>query len=191
MAIIGTIGRDITPIGGFGGGDRTYIVKRDPATASGKLYAVTIEITAHDTPHTPNLKIFRINGTNYDVIYNQVVSGMSDGENTITLTTPVSILVGDLLGYYIGAVGAIASIAYEAGAGSGMSFKTTNITTTTAIVDWTTSTETIGLRGNIMSIPAGGFSGGQPWIFMKDMWEKHSKIWKPKGLILPKEGFSY
>lgn len=36
----------------------------------------------------------------------------------------------------------------------------------------------------------GGFSGGQPWIFMKDMWEKHNKIWKPR-LILPKEGFSY
>ena len=37
----------------------------------------------------------------------------------------------------------------------------------------------------------GGFSSGQPWIFMKDMWEKHNKLWKPKGLILPKEGFSY
>ena len=38
---------------------------------------------------------------------------------------------------------------------------------------------------------AGGFSGGQPWIFMKDMWEKHNKLWIPK-LILPKDlGFSY
>jgi len=38
---------------------------------------------------------------------------------------------------------------------------------------------------------AGGFSGFSPWIFMKDMWEKHNKIWTPKGLILPKEGYSY
>jgi len=34
---------------------------------------------------------------------------------------------------------------------------------------------------------AGGFSGGQPWIFMKDMWEKHNKLWAPKGLLLPKD----
>lgn len=32
---------------------------------------------------------------------------------------------------------------------------------------------------------AGGFSGFSPWIFMKDMWEKHNKIWKPKGVLIP------
>ena len=32
----------------------------------------------------------------------------------------------------------------------------------------------------------GGFSGGQPWIFMKDMWEKHNKIFRPKrGILIP------
>ena len=34
---------------------------------------------------------------------------------------------------------------------------------------------------------AGGFSGFSPWMFMKDMWEKHNKLWTPKL----KEGFSY
>lgn len=40
----------------------------------------------------------------------------------------------------------------------------------------------------VYAIPiiAGGFSGGQPWIFMKDMWEKHNKLWIPKL----SEGFS-
>ena len=37
-------------------------------------------------------------------------------------------------------------------------------------------------------IAGGGFSGGQPWIFMKDMWEKHNKIWKPNKKILIPEG---
>jgi len=30
-----------------------------------------------------------------------------------------------------------------------------------------------------------GFSGGQPWVFMKDMWEKHNKIFRPKGILIP------
>ena len=34
----------------------------------------------------------------------------------------------------------------------------------------------------------GGFSGFSPWIFMKDMWEKHNRIWKPKGKILIPQG---
>ena len=32
----------------------------------------------------------------------------------------------------------------------------------------------------------GGFSGFSPWIFMKDAWEKHNKIFKPKGILIPK-----
>ena len=38
---------------------------------------------------------------------------------------------------------------------------------------------------------SGGFSGFSPWIFMKDMWKEHNKIFRPKGILLPKEGFSY
>jgi len=31
-----------------------------------------------------------------------------------------------------------------------------------------------------------------PWIFLKDVLEKHDKLWTPKGLVLPKDlGFSY
>ncbi|MHB1334527.1 MAG: LamG-like jellyroll fold domain-containing protein [Candidatus Humimicrobiaceae bacterium] len=34
----------------------------------------------------------------------------------------------------------------------------------------------------------GGFSGvSNHWVFIKDMWDKHNKLWKPKGLILPKD----
>jgi hypothetical protein len=33
----------------------------------------------------------------------------------------------------------------------------------------------------------GGFSGGQPWIFLKDAWEKHDRLWIPKL----SEGYSY
>ena len=35
-------------------------------------------------------------------------------------------------------------------------------------------------------IKVGGLGIGNPWIFMKDMWEKHDKLWQPK-LILPKD----
>jgi len=33
----------------------------------------------------------------------------------------------------------------------------------------------------------GGFGFGSPMIFLKDMWDKHNKLWAPKGLILPKD----
>ena len=41
--------------------------------------------------------------------------------------------------------------------------------------------------------PQGGFSGvSNPWIFIKDMWDKHNKLWTPKGLVLPKDlSFQY
>jgi len=37
----------------------------------------------------------------------------------------------------------------------------------------------------------GGFSGGQPWIFMKDMWERHNKLWTPKLILPDGYGFNY
>jgi hypothetical protein len=42
--------------------------------------------------------------------------------------------------------------------------------------------------------PGRNFSFGNPWMFIKDAWEKHDKLWTPK-LVIPKlklsEGFSY
>jgi len=35
--------------------------------------------------------------------------------------------------------------------------------------------------------PSGGLGYGNPWIFLKDMWEKHDRLWKPKL----SEGYSY
>ena len=36
--------------------------------------------------------------------------------------------------------------------------------------------------------PKGGLGIGNPWIFMKDMWEKHNKIWRPNKKILIPQG---
>jgi len=36
--------------------------------------------------------------------------------------------------------------------------------------------------------PVGGFSGFSPWVFMKDMWEKHASIWRPNKKILIPQG---
>ncbi len=36
-------------------------------------------------------------------------------------------------------------------------------------------------------IPSGGLGIGNPWIFIKDMWEKHDRLWIPKL----SEGYSY
>lgn len=42
------------------------------------------------------------------------------------------------------------------------------------------------------SYTKGGFGFGNPWIFLKDAYDKHKKLWTPKGLILPQDlGFSY
>uniref|UniRef100_A0A6H1ZDS9 F5/8 type C domain-containing protein n=1 Tax=viral metagenome TaxID=1070528 RepID=A0A6H1ZDS9_9ZZZZ len=39
--------------------------------------------------------------------------------------------------------------------------------------------------------PAGGLGIGNPWIFMKDMWEKHNKLWIPKLILQEDLGFNY
>lgn len=40
--------------------------------------------------------------------------------------------------------------------------------------------------------PSGGLGIGNPWVFLKDIWDKHKKLWTPEGLKLPKDlGFSY
>jgi hypothetical protein len=40
---------------------------------------------------------------------------------------------------------------------------------------------------NMRSV-SGGFGFGNPWMFLKDMREKHDKLWTPK-LVLPKLGY--
>ena len=37
-------------------------------------------------------------------------------------------------------------------------------------------------------VAAGGFSGFSPWIFMRDMWEEHNKIFRPNKKILIPQG---
>jgi hypothetical protein len=38
----------------------------------------------------------------------------------------------------------------------------------------------------------GGIAIGSPWIFLKQSYERHKKLWTPEGLKLPKDlGFSY
>ncbi len=158
MAVIGTIGQTVTVTGGFGAGS-TYIDKRNPATVNGKLYTVTIQTSGSAGTNTTAIKIFRINGTNYDVLYNQSLSNLvTDSSNTITLTTPVNVLTGDLLGFWTGTAGIQAALGYENGAGTGYHSKVGNITTTTTITDWAAGSETSGLKANIYRIPTGIFT---------------------------------
>jgi len=187
MAVKGTIGRDITPVAP-GSYNYTWIAKRDPATANGKVYQVVIEVWDINTPNTSYIKLFRINGSNYDVIYNETITGLSAGENTVNLATPWNVLSGDLIGYHGGVTPNNVALSYEAGSGTGHHrYPNTNVITTTPIAEWTPGTETMGLRANIMSIPGGSFL-----LFLSEAWNRHKKLWTPKGLILPEDlGFSY
>jgi len=194
MGAIGTIGQTVTPTGGSSV-NYTWIDKRNPATAKGIVKAVTIQCYAGgvNTPNNVAIKIFRVNGSNYEVIYNQIVTTMVEGTNVITLATPQNILIGDLIGYYSGLSGSVAVLSYQAGTGTGHHNKVGNVTTATAIADWGSGTETLGMYAQIMATFKGGFSGFSPWIFLKDMWERHDRLWTPdKKLILPEDlGFSY
>ena len=192
MAIIGTIGQN-------NAGDTvtahsyTYVDRTNPATVRGKLSIVSFSIKAADANNSCAIKIFRIDGTDYDLIYSQTLTDKAVGTHNITLTTPVDILEGDLLGFWNGISpdpGA-ADVGSVADAGDRCAYIANEVTGTTVISNWTSNTKILDIYGDIYSIPSGGFSGFSPWIFMKDMWEKHNKIWTPK-LILPKDlGFSY
>ena len=156
MAVIGTIGQDVATAN-YTPANYTYIDKRNPATAKGKIYAVKLTVTASGTA-TIKLKIFRINGSNYDVVSDQTFAGLTTGENTITLTTPVNILVGDLIGMWTGAAGNSATLGYASGTGTGHhSLATTDVTGTTPIASFSAGAETLDIVSNIMSVPGSAF----------------------------------
>jgi len=182
MAVIGTMGQQSTSTSDMSG-DTTSLDRQNPATAKGKVYKIKVDIGALNTPNTNAVKIIRINGSNYDVVYNQVVTNLSAGVNEITLTSPVSVLVGDMLGFWNGSPGSQALNRFQAGTGLASSHSG-NVTTTTTIASWTTySTAKFYLYADIMSVPSGAF-----FIFFSEAWERHDKLWKPK-ILIPRENY--
>jgi len=161
---IGTMGQQVT-VDGSTSVTYTQMDGTHPATVAGKVFKIKVQINTIDAGNTPSVKIFRPNGNNYDVIYNQTLSGLSTGINEITLTTPVKVSVGDMLGYYGGPGGATAVLGRQLVAGI-YNIKYGDITTTTAKADWSVNTNlTLGIYAEIMSVAKGGFSGFSPWIF--------------------------
>jgi len=191
MAIKGTIGQTVS-VEATLSYNTTLIDKRNPAAVAGVIKTVDVYVNG-SVPNTTKLKFFRVNGSNYDVVYTQTITGLTmPAVNTITLITPFKVQIGDLIGWWTGISGSGGVTGYASGAGTGYHYQTGDITTSTAIASWTGGSQTLYIVANIMSIPAGGFGFGNPWMFLKDAWEKHDKLWKPKGLILPKDlGFSY
>jgi hypothetical protein len=155
MAIIGTIGQHVgTPYSGVSA-SYTNIDLKSKATANGKIYSINFDIVAGGSgsgTYYPYIKLFRINGANYEVVYSESIATYAAGENSITLTTPVNVLVGDIIGYYCDYAGNACVI----GEGTpGYYRKSGNITTTTAIADWSAGGSYIlSLHADIYSVPS-------------------------------------
>ena len=165
MSIKGTIGQNVASDGEMQV-DKTIIDRQNPATANGKVFTITVQNGSVNATNTTAIKIIRINGINYDVIYNQVLSNLPTGTNVITLTTPQNVLIGDMLGFWSGGSGTAATLArlYTPGL---YSMITGDVTTTTPISSFSAATDAkMDMYANIMSVQAGGgFSISNPMIF--------------------------
>lgn len=163
MSIKGTIGQNISSTNDSAA-NYTWIDKRNPATAKGVLKTIVVTATC-DATQSAKLKIFRIVGSNYEIVSDQVISGLTTGENTVNII-PVNIEIGDLIGWWNGTGTTRALLKFVAGTGTGNHYKVnTDVTTTTTVASWTVDTSTLDIFGNILSIPSGSFSIGNPMIF--------------------------
>ena len=183
----GFVGSAVIDRAGTGVTGYTYIDLNVAATCSGKLYKVDYWARAVAGAATFTVKVFRDDGTNYKYIGGEVFTGGIVGFKTFTFVNPISILKGDYIAVYTppsgGANYAVVEVTTDAGSGARYN---ADVTSDIAKASWSAGTYTLSLYGYIRP-PSRGFSGGQPWIFLKDMWEKHDRLWIPKL----SEGYSY
>jgi len=106
MAILagnGVIGAGSTSLsGGGGGGGRDFLDTVDVVVANGILESFRIRID-NATNCRLTLKVFRVNGSNYDFVgaSQRVTSFTDDSIADITLDTPINVLTGDLICFHL------------------------------------------------------------------------------------------
>ncbi len=169
---------------------KTYLIYQNSCSKKGNLYKVDFYAAAITDTKSAKVKVFREVGANFvQVGAASAITSAELGLNTVTLATPISVEIGDYIAWWTDGTNYI--ILDEDDSGGNDYYYSGDVTGTLAKASWTYQSNIQSLYGYIRLPAAGGFSGGQPWIFMKDMWEKHNKLWIPK-LILPKDlGFSY
>jgi hypothetical protein len=117
---------------------------------------------------------YHIAGVRYGNLWSLYVNGVSKASATVSQT-----VVSNTVAVSIGA---------NADASAPLNGWMDEVRISKGIARWTAN---FTPPNRAYGVTAGGFGYGNPWMFMKDMWEKHDKLWTQKKLILPKEGFSY
>ena len=131
--------------------DKTHIMPEagQQATADGNLYKVDIYIHGGPSGDTFTIKIFRINGANYDYIGGQVLSGLAAGLNSNVPISPViPVLTGDIIGLYEDDFGQGIRLTSQS---NGEDNKAGDIISNTAIATWTGANWLLSLKGYITS----------------------------------------
>lgn len=162
-----TIGQHVTGNNNYGP-TSSQVDVGNPAPVSGILSAISYSIYAADGANTPIFYILRINGVNYEKVYEVGVTGNPGvGAHTFTLPTPYKIIKGDLLGWYNGGAGTAADLSVLTGTGNYTRTIVGSLGASTAIASFTLTAVTMDLYGTIVYSVGGfsGFSGFSPWVF--------------------------
>jgi hypothetical protein len=134
----------------------TLIDLLNPSDFAGKLYKVDVFA---GTGGSFKIKVFRDDGSNYVLVSSETVT-LASGLNTFTLATPVSVLVGDLMG---GSNIAPTTID-QATSGGNLAFLAGDLGTT-AKASFTVVANIISIYGYIKAASKGGLGFGNPMIF--------------------------
>jgi len=125
-------------IGGLIYDDVTYMDIINKISSTGYIDTFCIRIYTGGINQYINFKIFRLNGTNYNIISNTdwlLVNTGSVSSVSFNLTSPVSVNYGDIIGIGIQHNNPGPSIMVESG--TGVYRQQINVTSTTPVSSWT------------------------------------------------------
>jgi hypothetical protein len=143
----------------------TFLTYQNAATKNGKLYKVDFYVFNVAATKDLQIKVFREVGANFvQVGSDSLISTVSTGLNTVTLATPIDVLIGDYIAFYTNATNWVQMD--EDSSGGNTYYVASEVSGTLAKASWTASAKIESLYGYIKLPIKGGFSGfGNNWVF--------------------------
>ena len=157
----GTMGNAATNRASIWAVGYTYLDYVTAANKNGKLYKVDFYADSVAATKNMKIKVFREVGANFvQVGSDYSLSTVSAGLNTVTLSTPIDVLIGDYIAFWCDATNWV-QIDRSEGGGS-LYLYAADVTGTLAKASWAAQAHIMSLLGYIQ-VPSGG--GILAWYF--------------------------
>lgn len=173
----GTIGSaaviGVDKIGAGAANSYITIASGTGATIKGTLYKFDVYLEGNDTL---KVKVFRDDSTNYLYIGGETFTLSAGLNSNVPFVTPISVQVGDYIGFNTVAGVKIVSST------SGLVYKAGNITGDSAKAGWSA----LNFKGSILGYISPPSTSSGFFLFLSEAFKRNKELWTPK-LILPKD----